>query len=396
MGRRRAAFEAGRVKTGSERAGEEMTAALLAATQGLASAHGRQMQAQEATAGSLTVLEERRRERRAALAEVIGLAEETESAARAALAEISVMAELLAKMEAAGHETARISAAIDGIAFQTNLLALNAAVEAARAGERGAGFAVVADEVRALALRSAEASSDTRRRIELSIQGTAEGAKLGQEVARRIGGVAEAAGRTRERLGGLIQVAAEEEGVAGGAQAALKESLQAAADTESATDMVNEAAARLRSNELGAGTAGGLRFDPVTMGTGVETVDDQHRQLINRINELERAVAAGAEPEAIAGALDFLAGYVVEHFGHEEAVMEKHRCPATAKNLAAHRHLLKTYTEWRADYEASGRPPAKVKELHAFLTKWLVGHICGVDGCLKTCRRAAQVRAAAS
>ena len=100
----------------------------------------------------------------------------------------------------ASEETSRIIKVIDEIAFQTNLLALNAAVEAARAGEAGAGFAVVADEVRNLALRAADAASNSSGLIE----STLEKVGTGSEIAVKTGDSFERVSKAAKKIGNLI------------------------------------------------------------------------------------------------------------------------------------------------------------------------------------------------
>lgn len=87
------------------------------------------------------------------------------------------------------RKTAQIVKRIDEISFQTNLLALNAAVEAARAGDAGRGFAVVADEVRQLAIRAAQAASETSELIEQTLSSTSTSTTISKQVGEHLGTV---------------------------------------------------------------------------------------------------------------------------------------------------------------------------------------------------------------
>ncbi len=113
--------------------------------------------------------------------------------------------------------------------------------------------------------------------------------------------------------------------------------------------------------------------------TGLPDVDSQHQRLIDIINELGRMHAEGATVEELLIVFAELRNYTVYHFQHEADLMES--LPVNEANKAAH---LRAHQAFVDRIEKAGElittyPDAVVDNLLAFLVKWLVHHITGVD-----------------
>ncbi len=128
-----------------------------------------------------------------------------------------------------------------------------------------------------------------------------------------------------------------------------------------------------------------VQWDEATMSTGVPSIDEQHQELIRMINRLHSACAAGAAKEELRQIVEFLQRYVVEHFKHEEGLMEKHRCHARGANAVAHKKFLQAFADLASDLEKNGPSTSLVLKLKEAVGDWLVNHICHVDTKLREC-----------
>ncbi len=121
------------------------------------------------------------------------------------------------------------------------------------------------------------------------------------------------------------------------------------------------------------------------MATGVQEVDEQHKDLIRHFNEFHEAMAHGKGQATALRLLGFLADYTETHFGCEEICMIKHHCPATAANLAAHNILRQEIARLRGHIKDDKLTIADLVQVERTLGAWIQDHICSVDIQLRGC-----------
>lgn len=114
--------------------------------------------------------------------------------------------------------------------------------------------------------------------------------------------------------------------------------------------------------------------------TGIAAVDEQHRRLIDIVNQLsERLHRAAPTSESELQYLFLqLSDYARQHFANEEALMRETGIdPRHEKQHVAHHHQFVDLLVSLWQKRASLRHPAEV--LHGFLAAWLSFHILGED-----------------
>ncbi len=115
------------------------------------------------------------------------------------------------------------------------------------------------------------------------------------------------------------------------------------------------------------------------MSVGVEFIDNQHKEMFNRINRVLVAVRDKDSPEVVVATLGFLAKYVGEHFSAEHEEMIKHKYPAMNTHMEQHEYFAKEVAEFRARLKEEGTSEQLLIEMKKLLVDWFSSHIDKVD-----------------
>jgi hemerythrin len=119
-----------------------------------------------------------------------------------------------------------------------------------------------------------------------------------------------------------------------------------------------------------------MKWTQETYGTNVSVCDEQHQELFNRVNALNKAVADKNRKE-VGNRLDSLIDYVVEHFQSEERLMEERGYAGLDQHRMEHENLVSTCADLQGKFHAN---EAEIEEgTMAFIKNWLDHHIPVID-----------------
>lgn len=122
------------------------------------------------------------------------------------------------------------------------------------------------------------------------------------------------------------------------------------------------------------------------LATGDEAIDNQHKYLVDLINELARAIERNEVADKMKEILMMLEYYTTWHFESEEGCMMRKSCQAACQNKEAHNEFIQTFLAFKKEYYESEGSRDIALRMYKTLTSWVVNHIQKIDSNLATCQ----------
>lgn len=145
--------------------------------------------------------------------------------------------------------------------------------------------------------------------------------------------------------------------------------------------------AHLEANRpMSTSDTGGIEEQRVVMlewtsrlSVGVDEIDDQNKELFDRINGLLKAALQGEGPQKIGEILTFLSDYTVVHFELEEKYMIQYQYSGQQLHQMQHARFADEIGNLRSRHETHGASLPLVTELIRQLVRFVLNHVSEVD-----------------
>jgi hemerythrin len=113
------------------------------------------------------------------------------------------------------------------------------------------------------------------------------------------------------------------------------------------------------------------------LSVGIQEIDEQHRVLVDLLNEMHTAIHEHHGREVSIRILQQLMEYTKIHFAVEESLMRIFEYPGYEEHKLQHEHLIKEIHDFEHKIVFEGNP-ISFQLLH-FLRMWLTKHILESD-----------------
>lgn len=117
----------------------------------------------------------------------------------------------------------------------------------------------------------------------------------------------------------------------------------------------------------------------ISLETGVEKIDEQHKSLFDKIIQIQEAGKNGTAADELLSTLLFLKRYTYEHFKDEEQLQIECNYPKYDAHKALHEAFIKKVDDMFVKCEENGVNLMTILETNKMVFDWLVTHITNVD-----------------
>ncbi len=111
------------------------------------------------------------------------------------------------------------------------------------------------------------------------------------------------------------------------------------------------------------------------LAVGVDLIDNQHKELFNRIDAFYDSLRQGSDAKKVIDILVYMQNYVVTHFTAEEGLQRKYSYPKYPDHKKLHDNFVREVNDLKIDIEKNGVTVASGSLVGLTLSNWLVNHI---------------------
>lgn len=118
------------------------------------------------------------------------------------------------------------------------------------------------------------------------------------------------------------------------------------------------------------------------LSVGVGAIDEQHKELISRMNLFFNAIDETDDKAKVLSMLEYLSDYVVTHFRDEEQLQKSSGFPDYEAHKKLHEKFIEDIEQLKADISGGYFTAATKMLMSTTLISWLTLHIKKMDKAL--------------